>query len=380
MPPDFAPHPKLAASLTRREQRFEQGRIDWALAEALAFGSLVLEGTPVRLSGEDSGRGTFSQRHAVLYDHRTGAPYTPLAHLDPAQAPFQVFDSLLSEFAVLGFEYGYSVGDPRALVLWEAQFGDFANGAQVIVDQFIASAEEKWSQSSGLALLLPHGYEGQGPEHSSARLERFLQLAACGNYRVANPSTPAQYFHLLRAQARKPSPRKPLVVLTPKSLLRHRACVSSPAELCHGSFRPVIDDPRGPAPEGVSRIVLSSGKVFWDLDEAREAAGVREVALCRLEQLYPFPGAEIAALLGRYPRRAQLVWVQEEPRNMGAWSFVGERMQDLEEATGRLAYVGRPRSPSPATGSNRRHLAEQEALVREALAGRPRPAAVTAAR
>jgi 2-oxoglutarate dehydrogenase E1 component len=367
-PDDFVTHPKLAASLSRREQRFEEGRIDWALAESLAFGSLVLEGTPVRLSGEDSGRGTFSQRHAVLHDHRTALPFVPLAHLDPAQASFQVFDSLLSEFAVLGFEYGYSVGDPRALVLWEAQFGDFANGAQVIIDQFIASAEEKWNQPSRLVLLLPHGHEGQGPEHSSARIERFLQLAAGGNIRVTNPSTPAQYFHLLRAQARLAPRGKPLVVMTPKSLLRHRACVSTPDELCQGAFRPVLDDPTSPAAEGVDRIVFCSGKIYWELDEARAAAPLRDVALCRLEQLYPFPAAEIAALVARYPRRAAIVWVQEEPRNMGAWSFVRERLEDVEQLAGRLRYVGRPRSPSPATGSHRRHLAEQEAIIREALA------------
>jgi 2-oxoglutarate dehydrogenase E1 component len=363
-PPGFAKHPKLERQLAERRRRCEEGRIDWALAEALAFGTLVLDGAPVRLSGEDSGRGTFSQRHAILYDHRSGEPYVPLAHLAPDQAPFTVFDSLLSEFAVLGFEYGYSADHPEALVAWEAQFGDFANGAQVILDQFIAGAEEKWGQTSGVVLLLPHGYEGQGPEHSSARLERFLQLAARGNLLVAQPSTPAQYFHLLRAQHGR---RKPLIVMTPKSLLRHKACISPAAELSDGRFELVLDDPHVADPAAVRRLLLCSGKVFYDLDERRTESALDDVAICRLEQIYPFPGEALARIAQRYARVEERTWVQEEPRNMGAWSYLHERLQDLGAPGSAWRYVGRPRSSSPATGSLRRHQAEQRALLDEAL-------------
>jgi len=365
-PPGFELHPKLRPLVTQRTERFISGRIDWALGEALAFGSLVLEGHPVRLSGEDSARGTFSQRHAVLYDHRTARPWTALAELSPDQAAFQVFDSLLSEFAVLGFEYGYSVERPEALVLWEAQFGDFANGAQVIIDQFVASAEEKWRQASGLVLLLPHGFEGQGPEHSSARPERFLQLCARRNMRLAVPSTPAQYFHLLRAQIRDTA-RKPLIVLTPKSLLRHPPCVSRAEELCDGRFELVLDDPRAPDAAGVERVVLGAGKVFWEL-EARRETGDAALALCRVELLYPFPVDSILALLARYPRARDVVWVQEEPSNMGAWHHVRDRLADNLGPDRRLRYIGRPRAASPAVGSHRRHVAEQETLLAEALA------------
>ncbi len=365
-PEGFNTHPKLARALARHRPRFDEGRIDWALAEALAWGSLVLGGAPVRLSGEDSRRGTFSQRHATLFDYRTAEPYTPLAHLRDEQAPFQAFDSLLSEFAVLGFEYGYSVGYPEALVLWEAQFGDFANGAQVIIDQFIASAEEKWAQSSGVTLLLPHGHEGQGPEHSSARLERFLQLAAGRCFRVANPSTPAQYFHLLRNQAFR-RPPVPLILMTPKSLLRHPACVSTHEELVAGGFHAAFDDPRAPAPDDVGRLLFCSGKVFYDLDAARTEAAAHDVAICRLEQIHPFPGESVRRLLAKYDAASELVWVQEEPRNMGAWSFVQELLREAAGGRRTLSYVGRPGSPSPATGSLRRHTAQQQALVREAL-------------
>jgi 2-oxoglutarate dehydrogenase E1 component len=366
VPEGFEVHPKLARQLLRRRERFEGGAIDWALAESLAFGSLALEGVPVRLSGEDSGRGTFSQRHAVLYDYRTAAAYVPLDNLSPDQARFTVFDSLLSEFAVLGFEYGYSAAYPEALVMWEAQFGDFVNGAQVVVDQFLVSAESKWGVTSGIVLLLPHGYEGQGPDHSSARLERFLQLASGGNIRVVYPSTPAQYFHLLRLQARHPV-RKPLVVLTPKSLLRQRDCVSETDALTGGGFRALLDDPRAVDPDGVRRLLLCSGKVYYDLDAARREADTDDTAVCRVERLYPFPGEQLAELLGRYSGITEVVWVQEEPKNMGAWEFLDRRLAELLPDGVALTYVGRPTSASPATGSNQRHVRQQERLVREAL-------------
>ncbi|HEX6850144.1 MAG TPA: multifunctional oxoglutarate decarboxylase/oxoglutarate dehydrogenase thiamine pyrophosphate-binding subunit/dihydrolipoyllysine-residue succinyltransferase subunit, partial [Candidatus Polarisedimenticolaceae bacterium] len=365
VPPGFTIHPKLGKQLARRRETFEGDRIDWALAEALALGTLVLDGTPVRLGGQDSGRGTFSQRHAILYDFETEAAHTPLAQLREGQAEFRVHDSLLSEFAVLGFDYGYSVARPDALVLWEAQFGDFVNGGQIVIDQFLASAEEKWGQRSGLTLLLPHGYEGQGPEHSSARIERFLQLCARGNLRVANPTTPAQYFHLLRRQALDPE-RKPLVVFTPKSLLRHKDAVSAAGELAGGGFREVIDDPSAD-PLAVTRVVLCSGKVAYDLEAHRRERDAAAVALVRVEQLYPWPGSRLAEVLRRYPGLADVVWAQEEPRNMGAWSFVAERAAPQIPVGVPLRFAGRPRNPSPATGSYRRHAAEQEALVREAM-------------
>jgi 2-oxoglutarate dehydrogenase E1 component len=365
-PPGFATHPKLERQFAERRARFAQDRVDWSLAEALSFGSLLLEGTPVRLSGEDSVRGTFSQRHAALFDQRTGKPFLPLDHLRPEQAPFRAHDSLLSEFAVLGFEYGYSVDRPEALVLWEAQFGDFANGAQVIIDQFVVSAETKWGQANGLVMLLPHGFEGQGPEHSSARLERFLQLGAGNNLQVAAPSTPAQYFHLLRAQARL-GRRAPLVVMTPKSLLRLPACVSSVVDIAQGAFRPVLDDPREPPPGRVRRLVLCAGKLYWDLDAERAKAGTSDVAILRLERLHPFPGEALASSLGRYPGVADVVWAQEEPRNMGAWDFIDEPLRELLGAGQELRYLGRPPSASPATGSLRRHQEEQARLVRQVL-------------
>jgi 2-oxoglutarate dehydrogenase E1 component len=370
LPDGFEPHPKLAKQLARRRERFESGEIDWALAEALSLGSLVLDGTPVRLSGEDSGRGTFSQRHAALYDHRTGEAWVPLARLDPAQAPFVVVDSPLSEFAVLGFEYGFSVDHSDALVLWEAQFGDFSNGAQVIIDQFVASAEDKWGQTCGLVMLLPHGYEGQGPDHSSARPERFLQLAAHGNMRVAWPSTPAQYFHLLRRQARS-AERKPLVVMTPKSLLRLRDASSPVEALCRGDFRTVLDDPRVSSPDSVERLVLATGKVYYDLLARQRQQDSGDVAIVRLEQLYPFPAMRLAEILERYSGASEVVWLQEEPANMGAWGFVEERLRPLLPPGRSLRYVGRPRSASPASGSYKRYVAEQEWLIGRAFEARP---------
>jgi len=367
-PDGFQLHPKLGKQLASRRERFREGRIDWALAETLCFGSLVLEGTPVRLSGEDSARGTFSQRHAVLFDHRTGEPFAPLASLSADQAPFRVYDSLLSEFALLGFEYGYSVENPEALTLWEAQFGDFCNGAQVVIDQFVVSAEDKWGQRSRLTMLLPHGFEGQGPEHSSARLERFLQLAARRNIRVAYPSTPAQYFHLLRRQVAREDP-KPLIVMTPKSLLRHPECVSGAERLCQGRFATVLDDPAVADRAQVRRVVLCSGKLFYDLAAHRARHGDGSVALIRLEQLYPFPAEQLARTLAGYDEDAERVWAQEEPRNMGAWSFVRQRMARELPKVAAIRYLGRARSASPATGSYSRHVAVQEELARRALEG-----------
>ncbi|MCC6862666.1 MAG: multifunctional oxoglutarate decarboxylase/oxoglutarate dehydrogenase thiamine pyrophosphate-binding subunit/dihydrolipoyllysine-residue succinyltransferase subunit [Bryobacterales bacterium] len=371
-PPGFHLHPKLRGFIERRKEAFQQGGpVDWAFAEALAFGSLVLEGTPVRLSGQDSARGTFSQRHLELFDSETGRQYIPLKHLSEDQARFDVYDSLLSEYAVLGFEFGYSLADPLTLVIWEAQFGDFANGAQIMIDQFIASAESKWGQPSGLVLLLPHGYEGQGPEHSSARIERFLTLCAEDNMQVCNASTPAQYFHLLRRQMfggpDRRGMRKPLVVFTPKSLLRHHRAVSRLEELTAGAFREVLDDPAA-APDQATRLAFCSGKVYYDLLEAREKRQANGVALIRMEQLYPFAAEQVKDLLLRYPAGAEVIWVQEEPRNMGPWRFMAERIQPLLEATGRrLRYVGRLESASPAAGSLKRHQQEQAELIDEAL-------------
>jgi 2-oxoglutarate dehydrogenase E1 component len=365
-PPGFSVHPKLARLLERRRKAVAEGApIDWALAEALAFGTLVAEGTPVRLSGQDSCRGTFNQRHAVLVDQASGDEFAPLDHLAATQARFEVYDSQLSEAAVLGFEYGFSLADPSTLVLWEAQFGDFANGAQVVIDQFIAAAHAKWQRMSALVLLLPHGYEGQGPEHSSARVERFLQLCAQDNLQVANCTTPAQYFHLLRRQIRRRF-RAPLVVLTPKSLLRDPRAASTAAELASGRFQPVLDDP-ALAPRAARRVLLASGKVYYDLLERREAraaarGGARDVALVRIEELYPFPEEAIAAALERQPG-AEVVWVQEEPANMGAWGFVAERLRAQLPPAARLRYAGRAASASPAVGSGRLHRAEQAALV-----------------
>jgi multifunctional 2-oxoglutarate metabolism enzyme len=363
-PEGFRVHRKLARLAQQRREMLAQDAVDWGTGEALAFGTLLLEGKPVRLSGQDSRRGTFSQRHAVLVDQASGAEYTPLQHLDEGQAPFLVYDSLLSEYAVLGFEYGYSVGRPDALVLWEAQFGDFANGGQIVIDGFVAAAEEKWGQRSSLGLLLPHGYEGQGPEHSSARLERFLQLCARGNLRVAVPTTAANYFHLLRSQAYLTRP-VPLVVLTPKSLLRAEAAKSRAEEFTAGGFQPLLLDPAMPADP--RRLLLCTGKIAYDLLEHRANANVVDTAIVRLERLYSFPKEELTALLGRLPNVREVRWVQEEPRNMGAWTFVSCALRDvLGELP--LVYAGRSANPSPATGSHHFHLAEQQRVVAEALA------------
>ncbi|HTN52744.1 MAG TPA: 2-oxoglutarate dehydrogenase E1 component [Anaeromyxobacter sp.] len=369
LPQGFNLHPKLSKVL---EARAAMGRgerpLDWASAEALAFASLAVEGHRIRLAGQDSRRGTFSHRHAVLYDHQSGIPYSPLAHLAEGQAPVEIRDSLLSEAAALGFEYGYSLDMPDALTLWEAQFGDFVNCAQVIIDQFLSSGEAKWNRLSGLVLLLPHGMEGQGPEHSSARLERFLELSVDDNWRVVNLTTPAQYFHALRRQLASPV-RKPLVVMAPKSLLRHPRAVSPLAELAAGRFRPVLLDPEGD-PREVTRVVLCAGKLYYELAAAREAAGARHAALIRLEELYPLPVEELAAAIALYRAEVELVWAQEEPSNMGAWDYVDRHLSPRLPRP--LRPVTRPPSASPAAGSATRHKLEQEQLVREAL-GEPLP-------
>jgi 2-oxoglutarate dehydrogenase E1 component len=373
LPPSFRLNPKMERIQNARLKATTEGPLDWASAESLAFGSLLVEGIPVRLSGQDSRRGTFSQRHAVLVDYATGERYVPLNNIAASQAELCVYDSLLSESAVLGFDYGYSLDEPHMLIMWEAQFGDFANGAQVIIDQFIVSAESKWGRSSGLVMLLPHGYEGQGPEHSSARLERFLQLCAEDNIQVVVPTTPAQYFHLLRRQVKR-SFRKPLVVMTPKSLLRHKQAVSPLEALSTGSFREVLDDTI--EPERVRRVVVCSGKVYYDLAAKREAADkTRDVAILRLEQIYPWPADMLKAALGRYRTAREWVWVQEESQNMGAWTFVAPRLRELTGAE--FQYVGRDASASPATGSHAVHEQEQAELV-EAAIGADLPHLVTA--
>ncbi len=365
-PDGFTPHPTVARIVkTRREEVYDGKAVDWALAELLSFGSLLLEDTPVRLSGQDSRRGTFSQRHCVLYDAQTGQPFSPLNHLGSDAAAFQCYDSVLSEAAVLGFEFGYGLDAPETLVLWEAQFGDFANGAQVIIDQFICSSESKWQRDSGVVMLLPHGYEGQGPEHSSARLERFLQSCADDNMQVVNASTPAQYFHLLRRQMKR-NFRKPLVVMTPKSLLRLKAAVSPLGELISGCFREVLDDAHAD-PKRVQRVLLCSGKVYYDLVERRKAyEKATNVAILRVEQFYPFPEELLKQTLRRYTNASEVIWVQEESQNMGGWTFMDRRLQDLGYPA---VYVGRDASASPATGSLQVHKREQRELVEAAIAG-----------
>lgn len=377
LPEDFNLHPKLKSLLDRRREVLRGAPIDWGFAETLAFGSLVLEGTPVRLSGEDVTRGTFTQRHLEFNDYETAEAYCPLKHLAAKQAKFEAVDSLLSEYAVMGFEFGYSVADPLTLVIWEAQFGDFVNGAQIIIDQFVVSAEAKWNQPSGLVLLLPHGLEGQGPEHSSARIERFLQLCAENNMQVANCTTPAQYFHLLRRQMHcgpdRRGLRKPLIVFTPKSLLRYSKAASRLEELTSGAFQEVIGDPQYVG-SLVRRILLCSGKVYYDLVNKREELGRSDIAIIRLEQLYPFPLQRLTDILRRYPDAAELFWVQEEPENMGAWYFVEEQMQSIINPGGhgrQLRYIGRPTAASPAAGAHKVHSDQQSGLVNEAFAVTP---------
>jgi len=371
-PEGFALNPKLERQLQRRRGALDrEGGIDWAHAEALAFASILADGTPIRMTGQDAERGTFAQRHLVLHDPMTGATHTLLHGVPQARASFAVYNSPLSEAAVLGFEYGYSVYAAETLVLWEAQFGDFANGAQVIIDQFLVAAQAKWRQTSSLVLLLPHGYEGQGPEHSSARLERFLQLAANRNMRIANCTTSAQYFHLLRLQAKllKAEPR-PLVVMTPKSLLRHPLAGSSLSQLSNGRFQPVMDDPNVPedARERVTRVVLCSGKVYVDLATSPLRAEAHGVAVVRIEELYPFPADELRAALASYPGLSELIWLQEEPKNMGAWRYIQPLLEDVAGDLP-LRHIGRPDRASPAEGSADAHAGEQARIVEEALSG-----------
>jgi 2-oxoglutarate dehydrogenase E1 component len=365
LPEGFEAHPRVVPQLQRRAQMVTDGTIDWAMGETLAFGSLLMEGVPVRLTGQDSRRGTFVQRHHVIVDRHTAKEYTPLSYLSENQATYSVYDSMLSEFAAMGFEYGYSVARPGALVLWEAQFGDFGNGAQTIVDEFISSGEQKWGQHSGVVLLLPHGYEGQGPDHSSARIERYLQLCAQNNMTVAMPSLPSSYFHLLRWQAHNPA-HKPLVVFTPKSMLRLKAAASAIEEFTHGGFRPVIGDTTV-EPGAVRRILVCSGKVYWDLVARRDKQGITDTAILRAERLYPLPAAELLAEIGKYPAGAEVRWVQEEPANQGAWPFIALNLP--AELGGRtLTCVSRPASSSPAVGSAKRHEIEQHRVVEESFA------------
>jgi len=376
VPPDFHVHPKLGDMLEKRRKSIaEDASLDWAVAEALAFGSLLVEGTPVRISGQDSTRGTFSHRHALLVDQQTGVEYAPLANIAPTQARFDAIDSPLSEQGVLGFEYGYSLADPSTLVLWEAQFGDFANGAQVIIDQFISCAHVKWQRISGLVMLLPHGYEGQGPEHSSGRIERFLQLCAEDNMQVANCTTPAQYFHVLRRQMRRKW-RAPLVLLTPKSLLRSPRAVSRAGDLADDRFHRILDDARAcAAPDRVRRVILCSGKVFYDMEEKLEGLAEEgtlergEVAVVRVEQIYPWPAVELGRIVHQYPAAEDVFWLQEEPSNMGAWGFVQARLEDVLRPNQRLGYAGRRASAAPSGGSMRIHRERQNALLDAALAG-----------
>ncbi|HYC06144.1 MAG TPA: 2-oxoglutarate dehydrogenase E1 component [Azospirillaceae bacterium] len=365
-------NPKIVRQLKAKQEMFETGQgIDWATAEALAFGTLLCEGTPVRLSGQDVGRGTFSHRHSVLVDQSTEEKYIPLNHIRPGQANYEVIDSPLSEAGVLGFEYGFSLAEPHALVLWEAQFGDFVNGAQVVIDQFISSGESKWLRMSGLVMLLPHGFEGQGPEHSSARIERFLQQSGEDNWQIVNCTTPANYYHVLRRQVRRDF-RKPLVVFTPKSLLRHKQCVSPLDMFTNGQtfHRVLYEDVQLAAPEKIRRVVLCTGKVYYDLFAEREARGVNDIAIIRLEQLYPFPAKALAQELAKYPN-ADVVWCQEEPANMGAWFFVDRRVEavltELGHKAGRPKYAGRAEAAAPATGLLKRHNQEQAKLLDEAL-------------
>jgi 2-oxoglutarate dehydrogenase E1 component len=373
VPADLTIHKTLGRILEAKKKTLETGEgIDWSTAEALAFGSLAEDGYRVRLSGQDSGRGTFSQRHGVWVDQKTGEKYIPLRTIERDGRPlFEVRDSPLSEFGVVGFEYGYSIADPRALVLWEAQFGDFANGAQTIMDQFIAAGEAKWLRASGLVMLLPHGFEGQGPEHSSARLERYLQLCAEDNLQVANCTTPANYFHILRRQMLRGF-RKPLIVMTPKSLLRHKLAVSKRDDFIgEGHFRRILSDLNPPAAGETRRVVLCSGKLAYELMEARDAAGDKTTEIIRMEQLYPFPGEPLVKRLSAMPKFEELVWAQEEPKNNGAWHFVEDELEDCLTEAGhkgkRARYAGRASSASPATGLAKRHAAEQAALIADAL-------------
>jgi 2-oxoglutarate decarboxylase len=365
LPEGFTPHPRLLPQLQRRAAMVDDDAIDWPMAELVALGSLLIEGRPVRLAGQDTRRGTFVQRHAVLVDRLTGEEYTPLAHLAPEQGPFHIYDSLLSEYAAVGFEYGYSVARPDALVAWEAQFGDFADGAQTILDEFLSSGEQKWGQRCGMAMLLPHGYEGQGPDHSSARVERYLQLCAENNMTVAMPSSAASYFHLLRAHALS-THHRPLIVFTPKSMLRSKAAASPASAFTNERWQPVLGDPSPRQAEDVTRLVMCAGKLTWELVAEREKSGRNDTAILRIEQLYPLPVAEIKAAIDSYPNLQEILWAQEEPANNGAWTHIA---MNLPEHLGgrRLARVSRPESSAPATGSHQRSEHENEKLLHAAF-------------
>ncbi|MGQ0602484.1 MAG: 2-oxoglutarate dehydrogenase E1 component [Anaerolineales bacterium] len=374
LPDGFQLNPKLERAMSRRRKALDdldEPAIDWSTAEALALASILEDGIPIRLTGEDVERGTFSQRHSVLHDYATGVPHIPLQTLPQARAAFEVYNSPLSEFAAVGFEYGYCLQAPERLVVWEAQYGDFINGAQVIVDEFIASARAKWGQTPSLVLLLPHAYEGQGPDHSSARLERFLNLAADINLRLANPTTAAQYFHLLRRQAALlQSDPLPLIVMTPKGLLRHPHTASSPRELAESGWQPVIDDKHArKTPETITRLILCSGKVYVDLATSPQRERNTAVAIARVEQLYPFRPDEFTPVFDGYSNLREVVWVQEEPENMGAWEFLRPRLEGVLNGRWPLWYVGRPRSASPAEGSAARHAANQRKLIEKAYEG-----------
>jgi 2-oxoglutarate dehydrogenase E1 component len=367
LPPDFTPHPKVAKLLeTRMAMGAGRRPVDWGMGEALALGTLLAEGTRVRVSGQDVRRGTFSHRHAVVIDYKDGREYTPLEYLGEGQGTFEIRDSPLSEAGVVGFEYGYSLDMPEGLVIWEAQFGDFVNAAQVIIDQFLVSSEAKWRRVSGLVMLLPHGMEGMGPEHSSGRLERFLNMSVSDNIQVCNVTTPAQIFHLLRRQVLRPY-RKPLIVMSPKNLLRHPAAVSSLAEFTQGGFRHIIPDESGIDPRGVDRVLLCSGKVYYDLAAAREEHKLKNVAIIRIEQLYPLRRDEILETLSVYPEGIRVIWVQEEARNMGAWHFMSRNIPPLILSSFHWSGISRPFSASPATGSASRHKLEHARLLEEAL-------------
>jgi 2-oxoglutarate dehydrogenase E1 component len=372
IPKSFALNSKLSKLFASRVEKIEQeGLLDWAAAEQLAYGTLLQEGTPIRLTGQDAERGTFSHRHAVLHSQIDKSTYTPLNNLSDKQAFFEIADSNLSEYAVLGFEYGYSLVNPRSLVIWEAQFGDFCNGAQIIFDQFISSAESKWLRMSGLVCLLPNGMEGQGPEHSSARLERFLQLCAEDNMQVVYPTTPASIFHLLRRQILR-NFRKPLIVMSPKSLLRHKLAVSHISELDEGtSFMPVIDEiDKEIKADSVKRVIFCSGKVYYDLLEEREAEKHNKVALVRLEQLYPFEQGVVVEIMKKYEKATDFVWCQEEPKNMGGWKYIRARMEESLKAAGikkEISFIGRAEASSPAVGASYLHNKQQELLIKEAF-------------
>jgi len=367
LPKGMTLQPQVAKLMDDRRKMTQAAMpINWGYAETLAYASLVQAGIPVRLTGQDSGRGTFAHRHAVLHDYQTGDIYIPLQHVDDKQADFMVVDSILSEEAVMAFEYGYATAEPTSLVIWEAQFGDFFNGAQVVVDQFISSGEQKWNRLCGLVLLLPHGFEGQGPEHSSARLERFLQLCAQNNMQVCIPTTPAQCFHMLRRQVIRPY-RKPLIVMSPKSLLRHKLAVSSLQDLVQGQFQLVIPEIDPLADADIQRIVLCSGKVYFDLLEKRRELSAKHIAIIRIEQLYPFPETEVYRELQRYKKAQTVVWCQEEPKNQGAWYALSHRLSECLIKGQTLVYAGRDASASPAVGNVNLHQEQQQSLVKQAL-------------